>query len=137
MNEQGQPPGPWGRFFRYHLPVILYAAGIIVVSSMQDLRPPDLPVPSFDKIIHFLEYAIFALLTFRSFYHLGKEPNLRRAVLLTALFVSFFAFLDELYQRFVPGRHSDWRDFLVDIIGAYAVLLALGIFRQRNRRRSY
>lgn len=125
------------RFFRYHFPALLYASGIIILSSIQDLRPPDIDIPSLDKLIHLAEYAIFALLTFRSVYHLGKEPNLRRSLSLSALFVSFFALLDELYQRFVPGRHSDWRDFLVDILGACIVLIVLGLFRRARRRSSY
>ncbi len=121
----------------YHLPVIVYAAGIIVLSSIRDLRPPAIHAPGIDKIAHFFEYAIFAALTFRSFYHLGKHPNLRRTLLLSALFVSFFALLDELYQYFIPGRHSDWRDFLTDLAGAFLVLALFGIFRKRKRRRSY
>ena len=137
MNVSSPPPSRWRRFLVYHLPALLYAVGIIAVSSLRYLRPPDIDIPQFDKIIHFSEYAIFAFLIFRSFYHLGREPNLRRSLLLSALFVSLFALLDETYQRFVPGRHSDWRDFAVDVLGAFIVLSCLGLYRGWKRRRSY
>lgn len=128
---------PGRRFLWYHLPAILYGLMIIAVSSLRNLRPPDLDIPQFDKLIHLIEYAFFALLIFRSFYHLGRQPNLRRSLLLSALFVSFFALADEIYQRFVPGRHSDWKDFVVDLLGALLVLLLFGLFRRRWKRKSY
>ncbi|HOD66366.1 MAG TPA: VanZ family protein [candidate division Zixibacteria bacterium] len=137
MNHDDPPPGLPERLLRYHLPVLLYAGGIIALSSIRDFRPPDLPIPSLDKVVHLLEYAVFAYLVFRSFYHMGRSPRLGRALLWSALFVTFFALADEMYQRYVPGRHSDWRDFVVDVLGALLVLGILGIYRWRRRRRSY
>lgn len=137
MNAIPPAESRWRRFLLYHLPALLYAGGIIFVSSLRNLRPPDIDIPQLDKVIHFSEYAIFALLIFRSFYHSGREPNLRRSLFLSALFVSFFALLDETYQHFVPGRHSDWRDFAVDILGAVIVLSLLGLYRNRKKRKSY
>jgi VanZ family protein len=137
MAASSEHPSRLNRFVRYHLPVILYALGIIALSSIPDLRPPILPDRGVDKLAHFLEYAIFAALVFRSFYHLGKHANLRRTLLISALFVSVFALLDELYQHFVPGRYSDWRDLLTDIAGALLILALLGLLRRRNRRKSY
>ncbi len=137
MNLSSPAPDRWRRFLLYHLPALAYAGGIIVLSSLRNLRPPDIDIPQLDKVIHFSEYAIFALLIFRSFYHLGRDPNLRRSLLLSALFVSIFALFDETYQRFVPGRHSDWRDFAVDILGAVIILSLLGLYRGWKKRRSY
>jgi len=141
MNNSAQntpdQAGRGQRFLRYHLPVILYAAAIVVVSSIRDLRPPPTGISEIDKVAHFLEYAVFSWLTFRSFYHLGKTPNLRRTLLLSALFVSIFALLDEIYQYFIPGRHSDWADFVVDVAGALVILAGLALFRSVRKRSSY
>ncbi len=125
------------RFLVYHLPAIVYALGIIALSSTPYLRAPNIRFLAADKVAHFVEYAAFTLLAFRSIYHLGSRPNLRRALLLSALFVSLFALSDEIHQHFVPGRHSDWRDFVVDIAGAFLVLTVLGLYRRRRRRDVY
>lgn len=137
MEKSPHSPGRAKRFLWYHLPVIVYAGLIITVSSVPNLQTPDLRFLAFDKVAHFLEYAVFALLAFRSFYHLGSSPKLRRSLLLSALFVSFFALLDEMYQHFIPGRYSDWRDFVFDLTGAALVLIVLGVYRRKKQRQSY
>ena len=137
MTNQPEKSGRARRFLIYHLPAIACGLGIIVLSSMPYLRAPNIRFLAVDKLAHLIEYAAFTLLAFRSIYQLGGEPNLRRALLISALFVSLFALSDEFYQQFVPGRHSDWRDFLVDIAGAFLVLLVLGLYRQRRRRKAY
>jgi VanZ family protein len=57
--------------------------------------------------------------------------------LLNLIAVASLAGFDEWYQSFVPGRSSDFRDFLADLAGG---LLAIGIFilwsRWRTSRRS-
>ncbi len=137
MTNQPDTTGRGRRFLIYHLPAIAYALGIIALSSTAYLRTPNIRFLAVDKLAHFVEYAVFTLLAFRSIYHLGSKPNLRRSLLWSALFVSLFALSDEVHQHFVPGRHSDWRDFVVDVAGAFLVLVILGIYRQRRRRRVY
>jgi len=132
MNTNPDTPESTRRFVKYHLPVIVYAAGILAVSSIPNLRTPDLRVLAVDKLAHFLEYAVFAFLTFWSFYHIGRTPNLRRTLLVAALFVTVFALLDELHQHFIPGRQSDWLDFVVDVLGAFIILAVLGLYRYRH-----
>ena len=136
MPDQRENPSSLRRFLWFHLPVILYAAGIIVVSSLPNLKSPQLRLFTFDKVAHFLEYAVFALLVFRSFYNLGAIRKLRRALLLSALFVCVFALLDEFYQHFIPGRHSDPADFVTDLVGAMLILVVLGLWHRRRREPS-
>ncbi len=118
----------------YHLPAALYAVGIIVVSSIPDLKAPPvalLPIP-LDKVVHFLEYAIFTLLAVRSFYHISPAISRRNAGLISLLFLTGFAALDEYHQGFIAGRSPDITDLLYDILGAAFVLVWLWL---RNRRR--
>jgi VanZ family protein len=112
-------------FLVYHLPAVAYATAIILMSSIPDLKAPEFRFLLFDKLAHFVEYAVFAFLTFRSFSHINQTITRGWAFLLSALFLSLFAFLDELHQYFVPGRYSDVYDLIGDILGALVVLAYL------------
>ena len=118
------------RFSVYHLPVILYAAIIIAISSIRSLPAPELGGLVLDKLAHFVEYALFAFLTFRSFSHLSPTIRAGTAALLSLLFLVCFAALDEYYQQYVVGRFADAYDLLSDTFGA-AIVLAYLWFRQR------
>lgn len=119
-------------FIRYHLPVIVYAGLIIAASSIPHLKTPSIRFFAFDKLAHFVEYSLFAWITFRSFSHLGRGITVNLAYLLTVLFVSVFATLDEFYQSLIPGRFLDLQDLAVDIGGA---ILVATFFWLRKRRK--
>ncbi len=121
----------WRRFGWFHLPVVLYSAVIIVVSSIPDLRTPELRVVAFDKLAHFLEYAVFAAIIYRSFSNSRTLIRPNRAFLYGVTFVSLFATFDELYQRLIPGRFSSAADVAADIAGAILVLAYLEVRRRR------
>ena len=131
MNGRSRQYSPVGRFFVYHLPALLFAAAIITVSSIPNLKAPQLKMLAFDKMAHFLEYAVFAWLTIRSFSQIGPRVSDNQAFFLAALFVSLFAVFDEYYQRFIPGRQFDIYDIIIDVCGALAVLIW---FRVKNRK---
>jgi VanZ family protein len=127
-----QSPAPGRRrFFVYHLPMILYGAAIIAVSSVPNLRTPQVTDFAFDKAAHFLEYALFGYLTFRSFTHWSWLARGARSCILAALFLTVFAFFDEFYQHLIPGRFASGYDVLADLGGA---LLVLAFFELRRRR---
>ena len=117
----------------YHLPVLLYAGGIIAVSSIRNLPSPQIEGLAMDKVAHFVEYALFAFLAFRSVSHLNSSMKGVTTVLLSLGFLIVFAALDEYYQQFVPGREPDALDIISDIAGALLVLAILW-FRERSRR---
>ena len=121
-------------FAKYHLPPILYALLIIAASSISGLKSPSLGDYQLDKIIHFLEYFIFALLTYRSVSHLANKALSGRALLISFLLVGLFALADEFYQKFVPNRVSELPDLIADLLGAIMVLFLLWI-RDRKKIR--
>ena len=131
MNLGSRPKSGLGRFVYCHLPAILYAAAIIAVSSIPNLKGPTLKLVAFDKVAHLLEYAVFAWLAIRAFSNMGPRVGVNQAFFLAALFVSLFAVFDEYYQRFVPGRQFDIFDILIDVCGAMLVLIW---FRARNKK---
>ncbi len=120
------------KFIKYHLPALLYAVGIIAISSISNLKISRVNLIAFDKLIHFLEYAIFAFLIFRSVYNISPKITLKRTLLFSALFLSFFALMDEVFQYFIPGRHSELFDFLTDIGGSLVVLSLCGLWYKRS-----
>jgi VanZ family protein len=77
-----------------------------------------------DKGAHWLEFmGLGFLLALGFFYNLPRQPFL--AAYLTVMIGISVGLVDELYQRYIPGRHCDWRDWIADIIG---VIVGLAIF---------
>lgn len=119
-------------FFIYHLPVIMYGLVIIIISSLSYIKTDQLRFLAFDKIAHFLEYAIFALLAFRSFSHLSRKLKLNSAFIISILFLILFATFDEYFVQSLSRRNSSIYDLLADVIGATIVLLILRFYKKNK-----
>ena len=102
------------------VPLALWIAFIFVMSSIPDLpgEHRDLP-PYSDKVAHFIEYFVLAILLYRG---LSNGERGRGGLMLTALVLIGVgvAGLDELYQSMVPGRDSSIADLASDIGGVAA-----------------
>jgi VanZ family protein len=131
-----KPFGAARVFLVYHVPMLLYASAIITVSSIPDLKGPELRIIAFDKMAHLLEYAIFAFLTFRSFANLLPHIRLGLAFAFSLAFLAVFAAFDEYYQRFVPGRVPDLKDYAFDMLGVLTVLLLVWFWRRHSTSNS-
>lgn len=113
------------RFFLYHFPMIVYAGIIIFLSSITNLKTPHIRFLAFDKVAHFCEYAIFALLSFRSFSNLTLRSTGRQAFYITSGFLILFAIFDEYFVQSLSRRDSSIYDLLADMGGALVVLVIL------------
>ncbi len=131
MKDPNEIRGTMRGIAVYHVPMIVYAAAIIAVSSIPNIKTPETDFPALDKLAHFVEYAVFAFLTFRSFSNLSARISVNLVLILSVLFLSLFAFLDEYHQSFVPGRQQDYNDFLADCLGAFLVIVFLWLRRRR------
>lgn len=120
----------------YYLPPLLWAALIYFGSSFSSLgsMPSFLP-PHADKIAHFFEFAVLALLTARALYH-ADAGRFRASCAIAAALVALYGASDELHQLFVPGRSSDIFDWMTDIAGAVAGSLAYYRFFRPGRSQS-
>ncbi len=113
--------GPTVRWIRYWLPVLGYASVIFYLSS---LPHPEEEVPKFlfekfsDKLLHFLEYAVLAVLCYRAFSFASGPRMSQHAVLLAVLSASLYGITDEIHQVFIPFRESSVVDWLADTAGA-------------------
>tara|TARA_B110000003_G_scaffold226516_1_gene227511 strand:- start:610 stop:957 length:348 start_codon:yes stop_codon:yes gene_type:complete len=96
----------------------LFSVLILLGSSIPSSSIPGSFVFSFDKIIHFIEYAIWGILGVRSNYKIFNSVNI-----FVLLFGLIFCVLDELYQSTIPGRDSSIYDVIADFIGIFSSLL--------------
>ena len=107
----------------YWFPPALYLLLIYILSGMS--RPP-VPEGIDQNLLHFPEYALLGFLLARALQ--GERRGrvswglMAGAVALSAL----FGFLDEFHQAFVPERVPDLSDWIHDLIGAAAGVLAWG-----------
>ena len=90
------------------------------------------------KCAHFTEYFILSLLVLRGIR--AGRPGTRFAwALLVIAIIACYASLDELHQRFVPGRTPAVRDVLIDTTGGVAAqlvaALAMVLGHLRDRRK--
>lgn len=106
-------------FFRFHVPAIILAVTIFILSSIPKLNPPNLGFELQDKFYHFLVYAAFGFLVARSFFSLKFSENFHKYYLLFAiLFSAIYGLSDEIHQSYVPGRFSSIGDFIADFSGS-------------------
>ena len=118
----------------YWAPVIAYAALIFYLSA---LPHPEEHLPEFllkrisDKLLHAVEYAVFAVLLYRAWRWAAGPVPAGRAVLLAVAAASSYAMTDEVHQMFVPLREASWLDWIADTVGA--VLGSWGWSRLSNR----
>ncbi|MBI4624416.1 MAG: VanZ family protein, partial [Verrucomicrobia bacterium] len=84
-------------------------------SSRSRVAGPE--IVNIDKVAHFMVYGLLATLVCR----LGRGW---RALAWALVAVSAFGATDEWHQTFVPGRSSEFADWIADTLGAaLAVLL--------------
>lgn len=115
------------RFVIYWLPVIIYAIAIYVVSSIQQPLKSIEFFPYSDKLLHFLEYAIFAFLMIRALCSLRSNHKILYLRIAAVAIVVFYGFTDEIHQCFVPQRDMSIFDLLSDSLGA---LVGQAFFRR-------
>lgn len=106
---------PWLQAFLYY--------GLLTgLSSIPRLHLPQAGELPLDKACHLLAYSGLGFLLART----GSPWWL------AVLIASGLGGLDEFYQSFVPGRSSDWHDWLADTSGA-ALGAAVWVLVRRRR----
>jgi len=110
--------------FLWAAPAVLWAAGIWWLSS--NPSPPGsswLKIPHLDKVAHFGLFFVQALLLRLA----GVNAPLAFLAALT------WGGIDEVHQRFVPGRAAELGDWMADAVGAAAGILAWRLIRLARR----
>ncbi|MGQ0712955.1 MAG: VanZ family protein [Gemmatimonadaceae bacterium] len=103
---------------RRWLPPVLWAALILVLTSIPS--PPEAPggIPHLDKVVHLLMYAGLGWLV-------GRALRTRRPIALAGALaaIAIFGGLDEWHQGFFT-RTPDLVDWVADVFGASLGLMA-------------
>lgn len=98
-----------------------WACAMLILSS---LTPEELPEAAFlfwDKLNHFLAYAVGGWLTASALRASKPRAQTARLLILAVLLVAAFGVLDEAVQTLSPGRSGlDPEDWLADTLGATA-----------------
>ncbi|NLJ35736.1 MAG: VanZ family protein [candidate division WS1 bacterium] len=123
------------RLSRAWWPVALYACVILAATSIPGDRLALVSdIENVDRWLHVLLYVPLAVLVFGALRRTRPHLPLAYYGITTVLLCSAFGVLDELHQRFVPGRSCDVWDMIADAVGSAlgtAASMALIYIQQR------
>ncbi len=110
------------KIYLVYVPLILYWIILFTATSL-----PAANVPSFavsDKIKHLSAFFGLSVLLSLTLLYQDKVSLFKKYFLVAALFISsLYGLLDEIHQSFVPGRNSEFLDWVADSLGAAAGVL--------------
>lgn len=89
-------------------------------------------MPFFDKYLHLFAYAPLGILFYRAYVSLQTNGNKTRVAVFSILSAGLYGISDEIHQFFVPGRHADILDAVVDIVGAACGVLCYILIKRRS-----
>ena len=105
------------RYLRYWFPVLLYCLAIFIQSSYPSVKQIQ-HLPHEDKIVHFVGYALLALLLLRGFRN-SRFGTKHKFIMAASIFLTgLYGVSDELHQLYVPHRNGSIQDALFDFLGA-------------------
>jgi VanZ family protein len=108
----------------------LWAGIVAYLNQTPQFIDAPMPFPHLDKLVHFTEYGVLAVLLSFSLWVSGVRIG--RAHLFSFLIIICLAALDEWHQQFVPGRSGNTLDWLADSISA--CILSVLMYRIRLNR---
>jgi VanZ family protein len=107
-------------------------AGLIFVLSAQSSFPVPKEIWTFDKILHGVEYGVFAFLVARAVRDRARLSLWPGAI--AVICAILYGVGDEVHQSFVPGRSSDLHDVVADSAGAALGAVAFTFHTRRGFR---
>ena len=106
--------------------------GLIFYLSGQSPSPYFAPLP-YDKLIHFLEYALLGFFLIRAMRITFSHHNLAVLSVAAVVIAGIYGASDEFHQGFVPGRSPDMLDWAADSLGAAAAVLIISKRKIREK----
>ena len=104
------------------MPLIVYWIVLFVLTSLPSSSAITVGVS--DKIEHFGAYGLLSVFLYLKLFFQNKYELLKRFPALFTIFIaSFYGFLDEIHQLFVPGRSAELLDWLADFVGSVIAVL--------------
>ena len=113
---------------RRWLPPLVWAGVILLGTSLPSEAVP-IQTSRIDKILHFTIYSVLAFLLTRQ---LVAGFRLWQAVILAVAFSMAFGAFDEWHQMLIPGRSTEFADWVADSLGAVIGALAAAYYERRR-----
>jgi VanZ family protein len=108
----------------------------LIFAQSHGLVLTGIPLPShLDKVLHFICFALLAVLFYRAYDTLPFGASIGILFLLSVVSAIGYGIGDELHQRFIPLRVADKWDILADGAGALFGLVFYLLWRYRGGRR--
>jgi VanZ family protein len=117
-------------------PLLLWMGTVLVLSSLPGSTLPRVTIPNIDKIVHYSEYFIMAILFMRAMVSSADNRLTIQAVLVTLFIITFFAAFDEIHQLYIPGRSCDILDYAADMLGAGTAVVTYILWKDIRTWRS-
>ena len=107
------------KVYLVYVPLVIYWIFLFIATSL-----PATHVPSFavgDKIKHFGAFFGLSILLSLTLIYQNKVLLFKKYFVVSALAISsIYGLVDEIHQSFIPGRNSEFLDWLADSLGAAA-----------------
>jgi VanZ family protein len=116
---------------RRWLPPLVWAACILVTTSIPGAHLPRVDVPGLDKAVHLGLYGVLGWLAARAVWTRGGGA---RDAAFAFVAIAVFGALDEWHQQFIPGRSMEFLDWVADSTGALAGVAVAALTRRREAR---
>lgn len=110
-------------------PVLLY---MLFIWSVSDLPPNRLPAGVDDRIAHFGEYGLLALLMAFALTAFDPSRTSGARLALSGLLCLAWGALDEIHQGWTPGRVPSLKDLAFDALGIAVALAVLATLARRS-----
>ncbi len=123
------------KFFKFHLPFILWLLIIFAESSMPGDFYPQVDIINADKILHMGIYGLLAMLCYISLIHIEKVNTFTANPFTWTLIIgSLYGASDEFHQLFVPKRSCDIWDWVADTSGVIIAVILIKYFLSRKMK---
>ena len=103
------------------LPPLMWAALILILTSIPGSHIPASPFRNFDKIVHLTIYGVLGWLTVRAW---ADGSRVTAATLVAVALASCFGAFDEWHEQYIPQRSMDILDWAADTTGALMGVIA-------------
>jgi len=97
--------------------LFIWVAFTLILTSVPDAQV-DVPLPYADKIAHFCFYGVMGFLC--ALWRRASGSPAGRAALVALVFTAFVGAVDEVHQHWIPGRSTEFFDWIADAAGGGA-----------------
>ncbi len=118
-----------------YIPLTMYWVTLFIFTSIPSSRVPNVGVN--DKTEHSTAFFILGCLLNLMLYYQDASPFLKKHYNWATIFFGFlYGALDELHQKFVPGRSCDIFDWISDASGILIAVYVVFLLRKMDLRRN-